>query len=77
MIKAGTQPTFLPKIRREIQRSNKWAYLFIAPLLLDFLIFTVYLVVRVGAMSFQDISFGQTTWVGFESQPRLERHPEV
>jgi len=66
MIKAGTQPTFLPKIRREIQRSNKWAYLFIAPLLLDFLIFTVYLVVRVGAMSFQDISFGQTTWVGFE-----------
>ena len=62
----GTRTALLPRIRQEIRRSNKWAYLFIAPLLLDFLIFTVYLVIRVGTMSFQDISFGQTTWVGFE-----------
>src|SRR5262249_8304914 len=62
----GKKTAFLPRIGQEIRRSNKWAYLFIAPLMLDFLIFTVYLVIRVGTMSFQDISFGQTTWVGFE-----------
>src|SRR5574338_1699473 len=62
----GTRTALLPRIRQEIRRSNKWGYVFIAPLLLDLLIFTVYLVIRVGTMSFQDISFGQTTWVGFE-----------
>jgi multiple sugar transport system permease protein len=60
-------PTLLPRIQREIRRSNKWAYLFIAPLLIDFLIFTVYLVIRVGTMAFQDISFGQSTWVGLQN----------
>src|SRR3954453_15301395 len=64
--RAMPRPALLPKIRSELRRSNKWAYVFIAPLLIDFLIFTVYLVIRVAAMSFQDISFGQVTWVGLQ-----------
>src|SRR5438874_1897101 len=57
---------FLRRIRQEIRRSNKWAYVFIAPLILDFLVFTVYMVIRVATMSFQDISFGQVDWVGLQ-----------
>src|SRR5215213_2594107 len=56
----------LGRIRQEIRRSNKWAYVFIAPLILDFLVFTVYMVIRVAAMSFQDISYGQVDWVGLQ-----------
>jgi len=53
-------------LQREIRASNKWAYLFILPLLLDFLIFTAYTVLRVGLLSFQELSYGQTTWVGLQ-----------
>ena len=60
------QATFLRYVRHEIRHSNKWAYVFIAPLLIDFLIFTVYMVIRVGAMGFQDLNFGQTEWVGLQ-----------
>lgn len=68
MISSGVQPQppLLSRLRRELQRSNRWAYVFIAPLLIDFLIFTVYMVLRVATMAFQDITFGQTTWVGLQ-----------
>ncbi|WP_162909746.1 carbohydrate ABC transporter permease [Aggregatilinea lenta] len=54
------------KARREIARSNKWAYVFIAPLLIDFIVFTVYMIGRVLAMSFQDVNYGTSTWVGLK-----------
>lgn len=53
-------------IVQRFRKSNKWAYLFIAPLLIDFLVFTVYMVVRIVIMSFQDITFGQSEWVGLK-----------
>ena len=52
------------RTRYEIKKSNKWGYIFIAPLLIDFAIFTAYMVVRAVTMSFQEISLGKTTWVG-------------
>lgn len=51
-------------LRDEFRRSNKWGYVFIAPLVLDFAVFTVYMVIRMVLMSFQEIAYGQTTWVG-------------
>lgn len=51
-------------LRDEWRRSNKWAYVFIAPLLIDFLVFTVYMVFRMVLMSFQELYYGQTEWVG-------------
>jgi multiple sugar transport system permease protein len=57
---------FLSRMRQEIRRSNKWAYVFIAPLILDFLVFTAYMVIRVATLSFQDLNFGQVDWVGLQ-----------
>src|SRR5438067_6820650 len=65
-LRARSGVPLLTKIRHEIRRSNKWAYVFIAPLLIDFLIFTVYMVYRVVTMSFQDINFGKIDWVGLQ-----------
>jgi multiple sugar transport system permease protein len=59
--------TYWGGLRYEFKHSNKWAYLFIAPLILDFVIFTVYLVGRGFVMSFQDINFGRVTWVGLQN----------
>ena len=58
---------FLRNAREEIRHSNKWAYLFIAPLLFDFALFTVYMIYRVITMSFQTINYGTTRWVGSET----------
>lgn len=52
------------KVRYEIKHSNKAAYIFIAPVVIDFLLFTVYLVARALVMAFQDVRFGEATWVG-------------
>lgn len=64
------RPVFQPgrllgKMWHEIRRSNKWAYVFIAPLLLDFLVFTVYMVYSVTTLAFQELYYGQSEWVGF------------
>lgn len=67
---------FLGKVRHEIRKSNKWAYVFIAPLLLDFAIFTVYLVIRTVDMSFQDIYYGQSEWIGFQHYQRILNDPQ-
>lgn len=53
-------------IRAEFRRSNKWAYVFIAPLVIDFSVFTIYMVVKMFSMSFQDIAYGRAEWVGFD-----------
>jgi multiple sugar transport system permease protein len=70
------QPPLISRIRQEFRRSNRWAYVFIAPLLIDFLIFTVYLVLRVGTLAFQDLNFGQTTWVGLQHFQEVLNDPQ-
>lgn len=70
------QTTRFDRIRHEIRSSNKWAYVFITPLLLDFLIFMVYMVVRVGTLAFQDVTYGQTTWVGLEHFRWIFKDPQ-
>ncbi|MBN1284476.1 MAG: sugar ABC transporter permease [Anaerolineae bacterium] len=69
-------PTPLGRIRDEIRRSNKWAYLFITPLLLDFLIFTVYMVISVVALAFQEIYYGQSEWVGLRHFEWIFKDPQ-
>ena len=64
------------QVTSHIRKSNKWAYLFIAPLVIDFLVFTVYMVVRIVMMSFQDISFGQSDWVGLKHYEWIMRDPQ-
>jgi multiple sugar transport system permease protein len=59
----------------EIKKSNKWAYVFIAPLVIDFLVFVAYLIIRAFLYSFQDVSFGTFTWVGLENYQRLIKEP--
>lgn len=57
----------LRSILNNIHHSNKWGYIFILPLLIDFVIFTVYLIVRGFLMSFQEMTFGSFIWVGLEN----------
>jgi len=60
--------TFWGRILQDIRKSNKWGYLFIAPLLIDFLVFTAYMIVRAVLMGFQEIAFGGVaTWVGLDN----------
>jgi multiple sugar transport system permease protein len=63
---ASPLSALLSKMRYEIKRSNKWAYVFIAPLMLDFLVFTVYMVFRVTTLAFQELYYGQTEWIGLK-----------
>jgi len=67
--------TFWEKLRYEFKYSNKWAYVFLLPLLIDFLIFTVYMVARVVVLAFQDIKYAQITWVGLEHFRRTITDP--
>lgn len=67
---------FFQHARREIRRSNKWAYLFIAPLLIDFVLFTVYMIYRVTTMSLQDINYGSTEWVGLKHYEFIKDDPQ-
>jgi len=68
--------TFWSRIRHEIGASNKWAYLCIAPLLLDFLVFTVYQAIRVTTLSFQEIFYGQADWVGLKNYQWVVSDPK-
>jgi len=63
------------QIAYEIKHSNKWGYIFILPLLIDFAVFTVYLVVRGVLMSFQALDFGEFTWVGLQNYINLLKEP--
>jgi multiple sugar transport system permease protein len=64
------------RVRDEIRRSNKWAYVFILPLLIDFAVFTVYMVFRVVTLSFQDLTYGKTTWVGLKHYQWVLNDPQ-
>jgi multiple sugar transport system permease protein len=67
--------SFWQQAAHDIKKSNKWGYVFIAPLVIDFLIFTVYMIVRAFVYSFQDIEFGTATWVGLANFKRLITEP--
>lgn len=63
---APPRASVFQRIRSEFRRSNKWAYVFIAPLVIDFAIFTVYMVYKMFTMSFQDIAYGRVEWIGLD-----------
>ena len=46
---------------------SPWAYIFILPLLIDFLLFTGLMVYQAVVLSFQQLRFGEWEWVGFEN----------
>ena len=60
-------PRQRPTIGYRIARSNKWGYVFIAPLLIDFLFFTAYMVGQAIALSFQEFEGGKLVWVGLDN----------
>lgn len=64
--RAARRTSLFQRIRTEFRLSNKWGYLFIAPLVIDFAVFTIYMVFKMFAMSFQDIAYGRSEWVGLE-----------
>jgi multiple sugar transport system permease protein len=66
----------LPLFLYTFKKSNKWGYIFALPLIIDFAIFTVYVVFRAVTMAFQHIGYGTAEWVGlenFQSFIKLER----
>ena len=67
---------FWERAVHDFKRSNKWGYVFIAPLLIDFAVFVAYLIVRAFAMAFQKVSYGTATWIGFDNFTRLLQEPE-
>ena len=74
-VKKAARSGLLKQIAYEIKHSNKWGYIFILPLLIDFAIFTVYLVVRGVLMSFQALDYGDYTWVGLQNYINLLKEP--
>lgn len=54
------------RLRHAIKHSNKWGYLFILPVVLDFALFTAYTAGRSVLMAFQEVCYGQASWVGLE-----------
>src|SRR3954449_256875 len=56
-------------IRRRVRRrlGNVWGYVFIAPLLIDFVLFTGAMAVRAVTLSFQELRGGQFRFVGFDN----------
>jgi multiple sugar transport system permease protein len=54
----------LAKALWEIKKSDKWGYVFALPLIIDFSVFTVYMVFRALTMAFQEVTYGETAWVG-------------
>jgi multiple sugar transport system permease protein len=46
---------------------NLWGYVFIAPLVIDFAIFTGAMAVRAIVLSFQELKLGRWQWVGLEN----------
>jgi multiple sugar transport system permease protein len=67
---------FWQQVAHDIKKSNKWGYVFILPLLIDFAIFVVYLIVRSFTMAFQEVSFGTVEWVGLDNFARIFSQPD-
>ncbi|MBX3065088.1 MAG: sugar ABC transporter permease [Anaerolineae bacterium] len=68
-VSSGPPPTFSQRLQTtwRAMRRNKAAYLFIAPSLFFFLIFSVYPVLDTIVFSFQSFVRGARVWVGFEN----------
>jgi multiple sugar transport system permease protein len=57
------------------KKSNKWGYIFIAPLVIDFLIFTAYMVIYAVQLSFQELQAGKFVWIGLENYRSVLANP--
>ena len=71
----GVRPGRLARLAREFRKSNKWGYVFIAPLVIDFLVFTAYMVVYAVWLSFQELQGGQFVWAGLENYRKVLANP--
>ena len=76
VIRKMPRASVFEKVRSEFRLSNKWGYVFIAPLVIDFAIFTVYMVFKMFTMSFQNIAYGRTEWVGLEHYDWVLHDPQ-
>lgn len=60
------------KKRSKITAYNNWGYLFVAPFVIVFLIFSVYPVLRTLYLSFTDLKIlGDAHWIGFANYKRV------
>jgi len=72
------QPTVfsrLVELARAFRKSNKWGYIFIAPLAIDFLIFTAYMAFYAVQLSFQELQAGEFVWIGLENYRKVFANP--
>lgn len=67
--------TGLAGLASGFRKSNKWGYLFIAPMVIDFLVFTAYMVVYAVRLSFQDLQAGKFVWVGLDNYRSIITDP--
>lgn len=65
----------LSRLWVSIRKSNHWGYIFILPLTLDFLIFTVYMVGYALWLSLQEIRGGEFQYVGLQNFNRVFSSP--
>ncbi|MCR5639724.1 MAG: sugar ABC transporter permease [Lachnospiraceae bacterium] len=57
---------------KKLTRYNNWGYLFVAPFVIVFLIFSVYPVLRTFYLSFTDLKvMGDAHWIGLENYHRV------
>ena len=68
-------PPWLAGLADAFKKSNKWGYVFIAPLVLDFLVFTVYMVFYAVQLSFQEMEAGQFVWIGLNNYTQVLQNP--
>ncbi|MCL5995399.1 MAG: sugar ABC transporter permease [Chloroflexi bacterium] len=68
-------PNWLAGLAYVFKKSNKWGYVFIAPLVLDFLVFTVYMVFYAVQLSFQEMQAGQFVWIGLNNYTQVLQNP--
>ena len=60
------------KKRSKITAYNNWGYLFVAPFVIVFLIFSVYPVLRTLYLSFTDLKIlGDANWIWFDNYKRV------
>lgn len=67
--------SWLARLAYAFKKSNKWGYVFIAPLVIDFLIFTAYMVFYAVQLSFQDLQAGRFVWIGLDNYRSVFQNP--
>ena len=65
----------LARLAFAFRKSNKWGYVFIAPLVIDFLIFTAYMAIYAVQLSFQELEAGTFVWIGLENYRKVLANP--